>query len=257
MNIREEAKRVSKDKEEQVFLSNVCDKLIQSIDENKLRHTNFLDTHQQSVVKTLLENVHHSNYIFDGGTEDAERKICTFLPDYETEMTYIKYIRAIKSKRDVLSHRDYLGSLMGLKIERDVIGDIYVHDDGADIIVLSDIAEYILLECSKAGRKTLELQLINKEDVKEGNDNRQEMRITVSSERLDAIVANAFNLSRSKSSEYIQSGRVLLNTFECTKINKVIKENDKITIRGKGKVVISEMKGLSKKGKQIIEIVKY
>ena len=257
MEIKKVAKNISKDKDEYVFLSGVCDKLIQSMNENKLTYTKFLDTHQQIVVKSLLDNSHHMNYVFDGGTEDAERKICIFLPDYEIDVDVIKYIRASKSKRDSLSHRDYLGSLMGLKIGRESIGDIYVHDDGADIVVLSEIAEYILLEYSKAGRKTLELSLIERNEIKEGNDNRVETRITVSFERLDSVVASAFNLSRSKSAEYIQSGRVLVNGFECMKVNKVIKEKDKINLRGKGKVVVSEMKGLSKKGKQIIEIVKY
>lgn len=100
--------------------------------------------------------------LFWGGYEDAERGIYLFYPDYMDEESArlsapLALLRAHKSRSDTLTHRDYLGALMGLQIDRSVVGDILVHDEGADIIVLEDVAEFILMNFGKAGRKNLSL----------------------------------------------------------------------------------------------------
>ena len=75
-------------------------------------------------------------------------------------------LRARKRREDTLTHRDYLGSLMGLQIDRSVVGDILVHEEGADIIVLEDMAEFILMHFAKAGRKQLSLTREDLSDLK-------------------------------------------------------------------------------------------
>ena len=109
--------------------------------------------------------------LFWGGYEDAERGIYLFYPDYmDAESAKLSaplaLLRARKRREDTLTHRDYLGSLMGLQIDRSVVGDILVHEEGADIIVLEDMAEFILMHFAKAGRKQLSLTREDLSDLK-------------------------------------------------------------------------------------------
>lgn len=257
MTDKELCKALAGNDEEYLFLSGICDKLTTCRNKNVLTASRFMDTHKQSLTRHFLEKAGVHNYSFDGGTEEAERKICVFLPDYPVESNEIRALRATKSKQDTLTHRDYLGSLMGLQIKRDYIGDIFVHESGADILVLREIADYILLEYQKAGRKQLVLTDISKEDVQAGTDDYTILKDSVSSMRFDLLTAAAFGLSRSVSAELIEKGKVLLNGLECIKTDKQLTIGDKISIRGKGKVELMRIHGTSKKGKTILEMKKY
>ena len=221
---------------------------------NIISTTRFLDARQLALVKQLLAGTGCNNHTFDGGIPDAERIVCIFMPDYPTVHELFKLIRADKSKQDILTHRDYLGSLMGLGIKREYIGDILVHDGGADIVVLNEIADFLMLEYNKAGRKQLSLRYISADEIKSGADDLKTVRITVSSMRLDAITGAIFNLSRSDSAELIKKGRVLLNSAESVKPDKIIDEGDKITIRGRGKAEIIGIIGRTKKDRLVLKI---
>ncbi len=166
----------------------------------------------------------------------------------------ISAIRVAKSDKDELSHRDYLGSLMGLGIKRDCIGDIHVHSNGADIVVLASIIEFLLIEYKKAGRKTLRITEISLGEIIAAMDNSKVARDTLSSLRLDSFVSAAFKISRSKSSELINNGKVAINHCECLKVNKEVRVSDKIYVRGFGKVKLLNVIGMSKKNRYVIEL---
>jgi RNA-binding protein YlmH len=190
----------------------------------------------------------------DGGVPEAERVICVFMPDYPVSHDLFRFIRAGKAKQDTLTHRDYLGSLMGLGIKRDCIGDIFVHEGGADIVVLTEIAEFLMLEYKKAGRKQLTLRYISSDEIITGANDFTVITATVSSMRLDAIAGTIFKLSRSDSAELIKKGRILLNSTECLRPDKTVDEGDKITVRGKGKAEIVGIAGKTKKDRIRVEI---
>lgn len=254
---KELCRGLSSNDEEYMTLSYACDKLTACESKNIITATRFLDTHKQALCERMLKSMGIQNYFFDGGYPDAERKICVFLPDYPIENDTITALRAEKSRQDNLSHRDYLGSLMGLGIKREYIGDILVHENGADIIVLEEIVDYLMLEYRKAGKKQLELSIIDKATLKTGEDSFTIIKESVSSMRFDLITATAFSLSRTLSSEMIEKGKVLLNGLECAKPDKQLSIGDKINIRGRGKIEILSELGKSKKGKTIIEMKKY
>jgi len=83
------------------------------------------------------------------------------------------------------------------------------------------------------------------------------LKDTVASLRLDSVVAAGFNLSRTKAGEYVESGKVMLNSLECDKTDKTVAEGDTLSLRGLGKIKLQEIGGLSKKGRQSIVIKKY
>ena len=254
MNYKEICKHLAQNDDEYIFLSGVCDRMSACRDRNILTSTKFMDARQFALTKQLLTSIGCNNHTFDGLSCDAERMICVFMPDYPVTHGLFRVIRAEKSKQDTLTHRDYLGSLMGLGIRRDCVGDIYVHENGADIVVLSEIADFLMLEYKKAGRKQLVLSYISSDKIIAGTSDFKLVRVTVSSMRLDAVVATAFNLSRSDSAGLIQKGKVLLNSAECLKPDRTVDEGDKITLRGKGKAEIAAIGGRTKKDRIVAEI---
>lgn len=198
--------------------------------------------------------------LFYGGYEDAERVILINLPDYArlADNNPLTVIRACKAEGGrELTHRDYLGSLVGLGIKRELLGDILVREDGADIIVLSDIAEFILSNYCKAGRTALSLSQHHISELIVPKVKRTRITDTVASLRLDSVTASAFGLARGKAAEAIGRGIVFVNHLEVTKPDFQVKEGDKITLRGKGKACLTEIGGRSRKDRVYITIERY
>lgn len=261
-------------KEDNFFLGQLEDKIAQCENKYITTHTGFLDTHQQSLARIYCRKNHIPAFdeepqvdqrppvrsVFYGGWEDAERVILISLPDYASleESHPLTVIRASKAEgARELTHRDYLGSLVGLGIKRDLVGDILVREDGADIIVLEDIADFILLNYYKAGRTNLSLSQHPVDQLIVPEQKRTVVTDTVASLRLDSIVASAFGLSRGKASEAIGRGMVFVNHMEVTKPDFSVEEGAKITLRGKGKACLTEIGGRSRKDRQYITIERY
>lgn len=266
--------------DDKYFLAQIKDKIQQCQNQYCETHTGFLDIHQQYIAHALTKYEHDIQCIFYGGFEDAERRVLLCLPDYVNaegfasavghlpksdegqepawvqdleECQPLRVIRARKAKgsRD-LTHRDYLGSLIGLGIKRDMIGDILVRNDGADIIILKEIEDYLLFNYGKAGRTELTLEAVPISELIIPAGMSKEMKDTVASLRLDNIVSSAFGLPRSKASEAINHGIVFVNNVECQKVDYNVAEGDKIVLRGKGKAYLREVGGRSKKGRQYV-----
>jgi len=277
-------------KEDNFFLGQLADKIAQCENKYITTYTNFMDGHQQSIARIYcrknfipvfdqdpaskgpaagdwssagaedLMSLPPTRSVFYGGYPDAERVILINMPDYtslETEnlLTVIRASKAEGSRE--LTHRDYLGSLIGLGMKREMIGDILVREDGADILVMSDIADFVLMHYGKAGRTNLSLTQHPIEELIVPERKVQIITDTVASLRLDSVVASAFGLSRGKASEAISRGIVFVNHMEITKPDYQLSEGDKITLRGKGKAVLSEIGGKSRKDRQYIKIERY
>lgn len=250
--------------EDRIFLSRILDKLRICEVQNYMTHTKFMDLRQRSLAIKLLQQNKACQYLFDGGRPLAERCVLIFYPDYLTQENVLAennhpicLIRAEKNPADQLSHRDYLGSLMGLGIERECVGDIVLTETGADLLVLREISDFLLLYYSKAGKKRLKLSKVPLCSVREPVQKAQFLQESVASLRLDCAIAAAFGLSRSEALEQITKGLVFLNFVLCTKGEKEIAEGDNVTVRGKGKVEICDIGGKSRKGRIFIKIKKF
>lgn len=152
----------------------------------------------------------------------------------------------------------YLGGLIKLGVKREKIGDIIVHDNGADVIVLKEITKFLLLHLQELNRfKNSDINVINVKDtfIKEQEFN--EFKIIVSSLRLDNIVSELAKTSRNKANNIIDEERVFVNYENELKSTKAVNENDIITIRGIGKFVINEIAGNTKSGRYVIIVKKY
>ena len=266
-------------KEDNFFLGQIEDKIAQCENKFIATHTGFMDLHQQSLARVfckknfvqvftqkqeevpeMAEERPALRTLFYGGYEQAERVILLNLPGYadlKNENPLVIVRAKVSEKSKSLTHRDYLGSLIGLGMKREMIGDILVRDDGADIIVLAEIADFILQNYCKAGRVSLSLEKLDISKLIVPEAKVREITDTVASLRLDSIVASAFSLSRGKAAEAITRGIVFVNNMETVKPDFQLKEGDKISLRGKGKACLREVGGKSRKDRQYIAIEKY
>lgn len=252
------------DSEERMFLAHVRDQARICREQNYMTYTKFMDMRQRSLAAAYLEQVRAERYVFYGGYDEAERCVLLFYPDYweeddakAPENVPICLIRAKKSPADTLSHRDYLGSLMGLGIQRECVGDILVTEEGAELLVLADMAEFILTHYEKAGRKRLRLSQEPLEHLHTAKEDSRTVRASVASLRLDGVLAAAFGLSRSEAATQIRKGLVYQNFRLSSKADHEVAAGDVLNIRGKGKAEITEIGGQSRKGRIFLEIRRF
>ena len=156
--------------EDKLFLSRIFDKAVKAENESITIHTDFLDPYQRTLVDKALWTNKDVQYTYYGGYTGAERAITVFSPvflsiDTSDCESYLKTVYISLKGRESLNHRDYLGSLMGLGIKREKIGDILVYEDSADVIVLSEIADYIKYNLAKIGSSKVECEVRDTDDL--------------------------------------------------------------------------------------------
>lgn len=253
--------------EEKLILAKLNDKIRLCKTKNKIVNTEFLNMHQEIVIRKELERIKEKNYILTGGFKDAESKVLIIYPEKLTqeivEQNINNIIRAIRVKlpneqKGKYEHRDYLGTIMQFGLTRERIGDIIVHDDKAYILILQENAEYIkdsLLATSKFKKSKIEIIDIN--DIEAKQVEFEEIKITINSPRLDNFVSEIAKTSRTETTKLIESELVSINCKVETRQSKTVEQGDVLIIRKKGKFIVDEFKHINKKGKQIVIIKKY
>lgn len=267
MNKKEILNRYSRE-DEKIFIAKVMDKIEFTLNRNTIENTDFLDLYQKELVKDLLRNIKFNNYYFLGGSETAEREILIVYPeklkgilkieDLTEKILSIVNIILPNELKGEYTHRDYLGAIIKLGIKREKVGDIFVKKDGADIIVLKEIEEYLLTnlgQLTRFGKSQIDIKGIN--ELEEIETITQKVQVIIPQMRLDCIVSEAIKCSRTKASEIIKQERVFVNHKLETKNSKLLKEQDMITIRGKGRFKINTILLRTKKDKIVLEIEKY
>ena len=245
--------------EERILLARVLDKYEQMDRRSIPTATPFLSEAEQAAVQRLLNAAGiHSGFVWNGGYEGAARKLLQFLPDWaEEDPAAIAYLRASFRGEGKPTHRDCLGSLMGLGISREKLGDILVDDGSCDLIAAPEVVPFLVQNWDSAGRTKLSVSEIGAEELHIPEQQIQVLRDTVMSLRLDAVAATGFGMSRAKAAELIHAGRVQLNHTDCCKPDRSVSQGDVVTARGFGKFVLAEVGGLSKKGRVTITVHRY
>lgn len=217
----------------------------------------FMSERKQALLLSELKKAYFDNYLFFGGYGDSERKMLGLFFDEPSESSFpISAIEFSFRKCDKLTHRDFLGSLMSLGIERETVGDILVEDGRAVVFVKTELSDYVKSQISKVGRigvKVADADL-SKLPQRRGFE---EKTYIVSSLRLDNIVAAVCKLSREKTRTVIMSDSACVNFEETKNVSLNLKENDVFTIRGKGKFVLKSILGTTGKGRIRISVIHY
>ena len=232
-------------------------------------HTGFLTPAEQAEAGAFLRarKVAHGMI---GGYEGAERCVCVMLPtgwtvseiDAETFLTALSIrpaaIRGRSGRPDTpLGHRDYLGSLLGLGIRRDQVGDLLVEDSQAVAIVLASIVPLIELELATVGSCSVSVERVSLAGLVVPARESSLVRITAASMRFDKIAAAGFNVSRTDMAEWIRSGQVQLNWRSETRPDRLLSIGDVISLRGHGRIRLKEELGMSRKDRHIVVIEKW
>ena len=252
--------KVAQSGEERLLLGHVWDKYDRCRVKNLPSATAFLSPQEQQAARRLLQAMGVSaGFVFDGGYEGAERCRLHFLPDWawEAEEGSVRVLRCTWYRGESPTHRDFLGSLMGLGLTRDTIGDILVSEESADVLVTDTVADFLLTSWSAAGRIHLQLSEVLPSQVHIPVAKTKLVRDTVPSLRLDNIVASGFALSRGKAAEAIAAGRVQLNWTTCQKADRTVGEGDTISLRGLGKCVLESVGNETKKGRIFVTVKRY
>ena len=190
--------------------------------------------------------------VLTGGVENTERRVAFFLPDWlaPEDFDVSEEIRAVRitHRFGTLSHRDYLGALLGLGVKREWLGDILVEDGGATVFCLKSIEPH-LLTLEQVGRWGVKTAPVALQEIAPPERKVKAVSFTVQSPRLDAVTAGLFHLSRTAAAERIRVGDVHLNYELCQQPDTAVQPGDILSLRGSGKAQLTEMGGQSRKGR--------
>lgn len=249
---------------DELTLAKIEDKITQSRDGWYVTATGFLDSHEQALAKKAAMHAAGVRTLMYGGYDDAERRMLVCIPadlpisDKEATEGLAMVLRVTKpAMSSALSHRDYLGSILGLGIERRLTGDILVRDDGADIFIAPEIADFLLREYHQAGRAAVKTGVVAAGDVIIPEMRCEIIKDTVSSVRLDSVVSSAFRISRNTAAEAVRSGLVSVDHAECLKVDAKVEEGSVLVLKGKGKAILEEIGNESKKNRTWIRIKRF
>jgi RNA-binding protein YlmH len=247
---KEEILKNYKNEEDKLAVAKMLDKIEQANKRNKIENTDFVDERLIHILENVLTRTNIENYIVYGGFEEAQRNVIIFYPNkwnkdiVEKNLNSVMQIVRILLPKELqgrYTHRDYLGGLMKMGLKREKIGDILVWEEGADIIVLNEIVPFLQQHLDTLTRfQKCKITVECIENLHKVDINKEEIEIVVSSLRLDNVISELANTSRSKAEEFIRQERVFVNYEVASKDSKTVKIGDKITIRGKGKFEIKE-----------------
>ncbi len=253
--------KIAQTGEDKLLLAKLWDKINAGIRKNIPANTGFLSPRELELARFLF-GAPEGLYAF-GGYEDAERKMLIYLPEYCGEDTLwseespCACLRAIFFQGDSLSHRDFLGALMGAGIARETLGDICVGEGSCDFFVTAEIAPYILQNFTAAGRTKLHLEQILLKEAAIPEPEVKEIKDTLASLRLDSVISSGFRIGRSLAAQYISAGKVAIDGLPCEKPDKAVTEGMKISVRGLGKLRLAAVNGKTKKDRISVVIHRY
>lgn len=191
-----------------------------------------------------------------GVFEDGDRRVISFNKEEYNEYPVSLLKIQCNTKFSKLEHKDYLGSIMALGINRNKIGDLILKDDGCYVAVHHSIIDFLISNLSKIKNLNCKCEVLyNLDDIPKPSY--EEKNIIITSKRLDCVVAALQNISRSKALDNITSGSVLLDYRITKDKSKEVCEGSRLTIRGLGKFKISNIFGTTKNGRLKLTVFKY
>jgi len=241
-------------KEEQILCGHLIDLANACYQRDRIMLSDFLTLNEQDLFLTYCQDkLPPVQYELCGGYEAAERKAICFQPigvgrDDLTPLVLLRVKPLNKKFAEELGHRDYLGSLMNLGIERTKLGDLMPDRDGCLIVCQEAVADFI---CEQLTRVRHTVVVCSRQEPDEFEYQPQVKRIegTVASVRLDAVIGLAFSQSRSRLVGYIEGEKVFVNGKCITSNAYQLKEQDLVSVRGIGKFRFLEINHTTKKGR--------
>ncbi len=241
--------------ESDIIVSRVHDMMYRAENDGTAQFLGFLREEEASVA---LAAANKSAFLY-GGYDNAERTFLCVYPEWLERDDIDFPITALTfkyRKSDLLAHKDFLGALMSLGIKRETVGDILITDGRAVVFLTEEISKYVINQIETVGRVGVTASLGIEGELPNASK-RVSGSYTVSSLRLDCVVAALCCVSRNGADELLRDGKVMLNSIITEKATKTVSAGDKLTVRGYGKYDITSVDGVTRKGRSIITVEKY
>lgn len=221
----------------------------------------FLDLQEQHILHSISWKEHGVSVRLFGGYDLAERQMASFLPEtlgfeWEFPFTAVQIEPAAPKFSEELGHRDFLGAVMNLGLDRSRLGDILVEDNRAWLFCEDRIADFLCQELTAVRRTPVRVSLC-RELTRIPPPRRKEVTGSVASVRLDSVTALAFQESRSSMLPLIEGGKVFVNGRQVTSNGFALREDDIISVRGKGKFQFGHTLHTTKKGRNMVVLYRY
>lgn len=238
------------DPDKLIKMRRVLDKIGIVMRNHSVETSDFLDPYERKLAKSILNRFTDINYAEFGGFEESERRVMAIFPDYQYEEDIDYSLSALKITKasEDLNHRDYLGAILQLGIERTKIGDILVQGDSGFIVLKSEIKDFILFNLEKIGNENIDIRECEIEEIVYTEPNFKEIREFLNSLRLDLVISAVCKISRNNSAKIINSNKVKVNWENIDKGSKELEIGDVVSVRGFGRFIIHSFQGHSKKG---------
>ena len=235
-------------KEEQMLQKRLIELSELSYRRDIVTFSDFLNLNELNILHTTPRDMLSSRYETFGGYEPAERQMAAFLPDalyyeYRYPISVIRITPANRKFAEDLTHRDFLGGILHLGIERSCLGDLLVDDSACHVFVTEAMADFICENLTRIRHTVVRAEKID--------------RGTVASVRLDSVLSVAFPMSRSRLTGLVEGGKVFVNGKLITSNGYRLKEGDIISVRGMGKLAYQGVLSETKKGRQFVQVGKY
>ena len=228
----------------------LLDKIEVVINKHRVQKTDFLDPYEIYLAKSILNRFDEISYEVFGGYSDAERSIIIIYPEYLLENP-MEYLVCLKIKGDFknTSHRDFLGAILNLGVDRSKIGDIVVLDDIAYVFCAVEISNYIIYNLEKVSKKSINIDLADFSEIDIPEAEYKEIKKFLTSLRLDLVISNVLGISRSNSLNLIKKNMIKVNHKIINRPSEQLYIKDLVSVRGYGRFCLHSIEGKSKKDK--------
>ncbi|WP_350344861.1 YlmH/Sll1252 family protein [Proteinivorax tanatarense] len=227
---------------------------------NLIKDTDFLDPYYRDTLIKVTKGLFGIKYHINGGYPGAERAKVTFYPDFlhkddiEDAISCIQVTGTFPQK---YSHRDFLGSILGLGISREKVGDIITFESGCQVVLDNRLVDFIKLNLTKVGNINVKAKEIYPHQLEVRDIKVKKIKGTVASLRLDAVGGLGFSLSRTKLASLIKGERVKVNWKTIKNPAYMVEEGDVISLKGKGRISVANEGKETRKGRKHLEINRF
>ncbi len=224
------------------------------------RFSPFLDEAQQHFVMEKAGKRSGYTSGFFGGYPAAQRKVFGVFPEwytYSEDDFLIKVLKFTKSFGEPLTHRDYLGTILSLGIDRAKTGDILVDGNTAYAFVAEDIVEFIRDQVTKVAGHGVKIEIISCREAVVPEQKFEEISVVAASLRLDAVAAAMLKLSRNLAVKLVETGRISVNHKVTQDAAKQLVQGDILSVKGYGRFILAHIGGKTRSERLHVIIKKY
>jgi RNA-binding protein YlmH len=253
--------------EDRELVARVLDQVELALKKTSPVATDFLDPRERALCGEAIHFLPEVKTLYFGGYRGAERQRMVIMPAFylveavEPPLAYLSIKLPTKGGKaapaadePLFTHRSVLGSIMGLGLKRGKVGDLLLGPDEAQVVVAEEIAEFLLTNLNKVGSCAVTVELIDPEQLNTPVERVKEIKSTVASPRLDAVAGLGYGVSRSRMAREIKMGKVKVNWQVVTAPDYKVSASDVLSIRGRGRVVVEEFGGETRKGRLFVRL---